>query len=289
VKPPRFDYAAPTTLDEALKLLAEHGEEAKVLAGGQSLMPMLNMRLARPAVLVDVNRVAELEYIQRSGDVVAIGGLARQHDVSVSAEVRDGCPLVARALAHVGHPAIRYRGTICGSLAHADPAAEMPAVAIALGATMVAQSVRGTRSIAAAEFFRSWFTTALDPDELLVEVQLRAQPPRAGCAFAEVARRHGDFAQAGVAVTLERDGRAVRDVRLVALAAGPAPVRLSRAEAELEGRVPDSSTLEAAAAAASGEITPPSDIHSSADYKRAVLAVLVKRAVRAAFEEAKSR
>ena len=287
MKPPRFEYAAPTSLAEALELLAEHGDNAKVLAGGQSLMPMLNMRLARPAVLIDVNRIPDLDYIRRSGDDVAIGALARHHDAAVSAEVTQACPLLACALPHVGHPAIRYRGTICGSLAHADPAAELPAVATALGATMVARSVRGVRSIAVADFFRSWFTTALEPDELLVEVRLPAQSAESGSAFLEVARRHGDFAQVGIAATVRSDGDRLSDVRLVAVAAGPVPVRLHQAEAVLEGRTPGDEVL--AAELAGVEVAPSSDIHSSAEYKRTVLGVLLRRAVRAAVDDSRSR
>jgi carbon-monoxide dehydrogenase medium subunit len=288
VKPPRFEYADPTSVDDTLELLARHGDEAKVLAGGQSLMPMLNMRLARPSVLVDVNGIKELEYVHRSGDEIVIGALARHHDVAVSSQVAETCPLLTKALPHVGHPAIRYRGTICGSLAHADPAAELPAVATVLGATMVARSASGTRSVPSAEFFRSWFTTALEPDELLVEVRLPAQEPDAGSAFLEVARRHGDFAQIGIAGTVRHADGVLRDIRLVAFAAGPAPVRLARAEAALEGRALDDEALGEAAAVAGEEIEPASDIHSSAEYKRAVLGVILRRAVSAAANESRT-
>jgi carbon-monoxide dehydrogenase medium subunit len=289
VKPPRFEYADPAALDDALRLLAERGSDAKVLAGGQSLMPMLNMRLARPELLVDINRVPELDYLERRNGELAIGALARHHTVAVAPEAADACPLLALALPFVGHPAIRHRGTVCGSLAHADPAAELPAVATALGATMVTRSTRGERTIGVDEFFRSWFTTALEPDELLAEVRLPVQPPTQGSAFLEVARRHGDFAQVGIAVTLGIDREAVRGVRLVAFAVGPAPVRLRAAEAALEGSAPADEVLEAATAAARDEVSPTSDIHSSADYRRTVLGVLLKRAVRAAADDARAR
>jgi carbon-monoxide dehydrogenase medium subunit len=288
VKPPRFEYADPTSVDDALELLARHGDEAKVLAGGQSLMPMLNMRLARPSVLVDVNRIKELQYVRGSGDEIVVGALARHHDVEISSEVAETCPLLTRALSHVGHPAIRYRGTVCGSLAHADPAAELPAVATVLGATMVARSASGTRSLRSEEFFRSWFTTALKPDELLVEVRLPAQERDAGSAFLEVARRHGDFAQIGIAGSVRHVDGVLRDVRLVAFAAGPAPVRLARAEAALEGRPLDDAALGEAGALAGEEIEPASDIHSSAEYKRTVLGVILRRAVRAAANESRT-
>jgi carbon-monoxide dehydrogenase medium subunit len=288
LKPPRFEYADPTTVDAALELLAEHGDDAKVLAGGQSLMPLLNMRLARPRVVVDVNRIPGLDHIRRSDGELALGALARHHDVAVSPDVAEACPLLTRSLAYVGHPAIRYRGTVCGSLAHADPAAELPAVATALGATMVARSARGTRTIASGDFFRTWFTTALEPDELLVEVRLPVQARGAGSAFLEVARRHGGFAQIGIAGTVRHDGGVLRDVSLVAFAAGPGPVRLAGAEAALEGRTAEGEALEEAAAAASGEIDPGSDVHSSAGYKRSVLRAIRRRAVRAAAEESKS-
>ena len=286
MKPPRFEYVAPGTLDEAVRSLDALGPGAKVLAGGQSLMPMLSMRLARPDALVDLNGVAGMDALRRDDGELVVGAMVRHHDAATSPVVAGACPLLTRALPFVGHAAIRHRGTISGSVAHADPAAELPAVAVALGATMVATSVRGTRSITAEAFFESWFTTALEPDEVLTEIRFPVQEPAAGSSFKEIARRHGDFAQAGVAATVRLDGDVVADARLVALAAGPAPVRLRAAERALTGRVLDADVLGAAGAAAADEVRPGSDVHSPAGYKRAVLGTLVARAVREAADEA---
>jgi carbon-monoxide dehydrogenase medium subunit len=289
MKPPRFDYEAPTSLADALALLGRHGEQAKPLAGGQSLVPLLNFRLTRPAVVVDLNGVAELAGIREGDGTIAIGAMTRQRVVERSPVVANRCPLLADALPHVGHVQIRNQGTIGGSLAHADPAAELPAVAAALGATMVAASTRGERRISWEDFFRSWFTTALEPDELLTHVRFPAQDPSAGSSFAEVARRHGDFAQAGVAATLRVEGDVLRDVRLAALAVAPAPRRLTAAEAVLEGEPLGEGLLEDAGAAAAAEVDPGSDMHSSADYRRRTLAALVARSVRDAADESRGR
>jgi carbon-monoxide dehydrogenase medium subunit len=289
LKPPRFEYADPDTVDDAVKLLAGAGDSAKVLAGGQSLMPMLNMRLARPDLLVDVNRIAELRYVRSENGELRVGALATHHDVATSAEAASAAPLLVQALRFVGHPAIRNRGTVCGSIAHADPAAEAPAVASALGATMVARGAAGERSIPADEFFRSWFTTALAADELLVELRIPVQRPENGSGFVEVARRFGDFAQVGVAATAIDDGDALHDVRLVGLAVGEAPARLRSAESALEGRPLDGESVAAAGDAAQDDVSPSSDIHSSMDYKRAVLRVLLQRAVRAAAADSRRR
>jgi carbon-monoxide dehydrogenase medium subunit len=289
MKPPRFEYAAPSTLDEAVRALADADGDAKVLAGGQSLMPMLNMRIARPDLLVDVNGISTLDAISHEDGELVLGALVRHHDAATSDAVATACPLLTKALPYVGHAAIRHRGTVAGSLAHADPAAELPAVAVALGATIVGASVRGQRQIATDDFFRSWFTTSLEPDELVTEVRIPAQPAGAGSSFVEIARRHGDFAQAGVAATLRLDGEALRDVRLAALAVAPAPRRLTAAEAVLEGEPLSDELLVEAGAAAAGEVDPSSDMHSSADYRRRVLAVLVGRAVREAADDARAR
>jgi carbon-monoxide dehydrogenase medium subunit len=289
VKPPRFAYVAATTVDQAVRSLHELGSEAKVLAGGQSLMPMLSMRLARPDALVDVNRVPGLDSITRHNGELVLGALVRHHDAATSAVVAEACPLLTQALPFVGHPSIRHRGTVAGSLAHADPAAELPAVALALGATMVATSVRGERRIASDDFFRSWFTTALEPDELLTEVRFRAQPADTGSSFLEVARRHGDFAQVGIAATLRVQDGLLRDPRLVAVSAGPVPVRLLAAEAALADQPLGDASIAAAATAAAEEIQPGSDVHSPADYKRAALRALLARAVGAAADDSMAR
>jgi carbon-monoxide dehydrogenase medium subunit len=290
MKPPRFDYADPSSVDEALQLLSDEDSDPKVLAGGQSLMPVLNMRMAQPGVLVDIHRISELDYVERRNGELAIGAVTPDAAALASPEVQAACPLLPQALRFVGHAAIRNRGTVGGSLAHADAAAELPAVAITLDATIVAASVRGRREVPAAEFFLSWFTTALDLDELLVEVRFTAQPAAAGSSFMEVARRHGDFAQVGIAVTLVRgDGDVMTGVRLTSFATGPAPTRLRAAEAELEGRQLSEEAVTAAGRAARAEIDPVADVHASADYRRDVLASLLERAVRAAAADSLQR
>jgi aerobic carbon-monoxide dehydrogenase medium subunit len=227
VKPAPFAYEAPHELDEVLGLLARDGEDVKVLAGGQSLVPLLNFRLARPDRLVDLNRVQELAYLRRDGDVLRIGALARHVDLERSDEVLSGWPLLAQAVRHVGHPQIRARGTVCGSVAHADPAAELPVALLALDARFHVRSLRGARLLGAEELFLGFLTTALDPDELLVEIQVPALPAGSGSAFVEHARTHGDFAVGGAAAVV--GGRA----RLGLLGAGPVPVRFDGSAEEL--------------------------------------------------------
>src|SRR5881628_249850 len=201
MKPAAFDYFTPVTVDEAVALLAEHGGEAKPLAGGQSLIPAMNFRLARPAALVDLNRIPELSYVRAEpdGGALVIGAMTRQRALERSDVVRRAAPLMAEAMPYVAHPQIRNRGTVGGSVAHADPAAELPAVTLALEARFRARSRSGERTIPAAEFFKGLLETALEPDELLVEIAIPHSPARSGYAFAEVARRHGDYALVGVA------------------------------------------------------------------------------------------
>jgi carbon-monoxide dehydrogenase medium subunit len=290
VKAPRFEYHAPRSLDDAVALVGELGPQGgKVLAGGQSLMPMLSMRLARPDALIDINRVEELEYLRVEDGTVAAGALARHADAEGSAAVAAACPLLARALPQIGHAAIRNRGTLCGSLAHADPSAELPAVVTALDGTLVATGPRGVRAIAAADFFEHWFTTALAEDELLTELRIPAQRPDAGSAILEVTRRHGDFALVGVATTLAVAGGRLEDVRLVGISTAPTPQRLRHAEAILEGQEPTEDVLRAATAAAQEEVSPTADVHGSADYRRTVLGVLVGRAVGLAVQDSLER
>jgi carbon-monoxide dehydrogenase medium subunit len=267
VKPAPFDYVAPTSLEEALDLRARHAGECAVLAGGQSLVPSLNLRLARPSVVIDVNGIAELRGIRAADGTLAIGATTRQR----AAERDPGSgPLLREALSYVAHPAIRTRGTIGGSVAHADPAAELPAVVVLHDGSVVARSTRGERRIAAADFFTGWLTNALEPDELLVEVRLPDLPPGAGTAFVELSRRHGDFALVGVAAMV-----APGDVRVALTGVDGAPVlrRFERHAADT-GR-------EVAAA-----LDPPGDLHATAAYRRRVAAVLVDRALALAQERA---
>jgi carbon-monoxide dehydrogenase medium subunit len=235
VKPPRFDYVRRASLPASLQALADAGEDAKVLAGGQSLVPMMNFRLARPTILVDVSRVDELQGIRDTGASLVIGAGVRQREAERSSVVADGCPLLRQAIRHIGHPQIRARGTVGGSLAHADPSAELAGVAVALEAEFVAESVRGSRTLSAGEFFVGPYTSALTEDEILVETRF----PKTGgarTAFVEFARRSGDFALAGAAIAIwpESDGR-VQRARVAAIAVGGAPLRLSAVEDVLVG------------------------------------------------------
>ena len=289
MKPAPFLYFRPATVEEAVALLAEHGDEAKPLAGGQSLIPAMNFRLARPGALVDLNWIAELSYVRSQRDGLVIGAMTRQRTVERSEEARRVAPLVSEAMPFVAHPQIRNRGTVGGSIAHADPAAELPAVMLALEARFRARSRAGERSIPAGEFFKGALETALGPDELLVEIALSRRPPRSGHAFMEVARRHGDYALVGVAavVTLDPGGRCGA-ARIALISVGDGPVLATRAAALLVGAEPTADAIRAAAdAAARQDIDPPADIHASAAYRRHLTAVLTRRALARAFERAK--
>jgi CO/xanthine dehydrogenase FAD-binding subunit len=244
VKPAPFEYDAPESVEEALDLLAQHGDDAKVLAGGQSLVPLLNFRLARPERLVDVNRLGELAYVRESDGRLKLGALTRTAAVERSQLVAERWPLLREAVRYAGHPQIRSRGTVGGSVAHADPAAELPAVLTALDARFAVRSARGTRTLAANELFAGFLTTTLAPDELLVEIDVPPLPRGTGAAFVEYARVHGDFALAGAAVTVSSAGAAV-----VLLHAAPTPLRVSEAERALaEGADEDAARLAAGAA-----------------------------------------
>ena len=289
MKPAPFEYFAPGSLDEALALLADHGAAAKLLAGGQSLVPAMNFRLAQPAVLVDLNGVAGLAGIEPTPDGgVSIGAMTRQRAVEQSALVATRAPLLAEAMPSVAHVQIRTRGTIGGSLAHADPAAELPAVACALGATLHLQSAHGRRAIPAEDFFTGLFATALQPGEIVVAVTFPPPLPRQGSAFLEVSRRHGDFALTGVAasVTLD-DGGACSAARVVLLSVGDGPLLSARVSQALVGERPTDAVLAAAAGALDRDLDPPSDIHASAAYRRQLARVLTRRALTTAFARAR--
>lgn len=288
MKPASFEYADPETVEEALKLLHTFGPDAKVLAGGQSLVPMMNFRLVRPRQIVDINRIASLEYI-RSGrdDGLAIGAMTRHAALERSPEVRARAPLVAEAIPHIGHIAIRNRGTIGGSLAHADPAAELPAIVVALDATLVIGTAHGKRTSTAADFFRGYLSTSLEPSELLLEIQIPSPAPRTGTAFLEVSRRHGDFALAGVAVSVTLDkGGACTAAAVVGTGIGPGPVRLTAAENVLKGERPNPGLLERACSAAQASVSPDADLHASAEYRKHVTGVLTRRALALAVQRA---
>jgi aerobic carbon-monoxide dehydrogenase medium subunit len=269
VKPAAFDYRAPRSVDEALALLGKHAGEAKILAGGQSLVPVLNFRLAAPALLIDLNRIPALAGIREHEGELLIGAMTRNREIEASELVRAHNPLLYAAMPYIAHAQIRNRGTIGGSLAHADPAAELPAVCLACEARMTIAGPRGERQVPARQFFKGLFTTALEPDELLKEVHLPAWAPGRRSAFIEVSRRHGDFAIVGVAVVV--DGAAAR---VVVFGAEDVPrlfVYTSKPAAE-------------AARLAAGEIEARSDHHASAEYRRELVEVLTRRALRQAMQ-----
>ncbi len=287
MKPPRFEYFAPTSVEEALALLAEHGEEAKVLAGGQSLVPLLNFRLVRPAYLVDLNEISGLDGIREEDGWLVIGGMTRQRALEQSTLVSERCPLLADAMPQIGHAQIRNRGTIGGSLAHADPAAELPAVVAALEGELVVRSRRGRRVVTPEKFFLAYLTTALEPAELLVEIRLPATPPRTGTAFLEVSRRHGDFALVGVAATVTLDEGGVCTRSAVALTGvGPTPVVARAAAQTLVGVTPTPAALEEVGRRVSASVRPDSDLHASHEYRKHVAGVLTRRALARAAERA---
>jgi carbon-monoxide dehydrogenase medium subunit len=275
VKPKAFGYLRPETLEEALGLLARHGLEAKVLAGGQSLVPLLNFRLAAPRYLVDVNGLTDLAGIRAEGEEIVFGALARQAAAERHPGVAQAAPLLRQALAHVGHPPIRARGTVVGSLAHADPAAELPVVFTALGGSLTLASTRGRRVIPAEAFFQGPMLTALEPDEMVVEARLPTLVRGSRTAFLELARRRGDFALVAVAAVRLPGG----EVRLGIGGAGPKPFRPRDAEvAARDGRLREAAELAARASAPEG------DLHAPAEYRRAMVQVLTERALRRVFE-----
>jgi aerobic carbon-monoxide dehydrogenase medium subunit len=287
VKPPVFDYLAPASLDEALTILADLGERAKVLAGGQSLVALLNFRLVRPEHLVDLNGVVELTGIREDDGHLVIGAMTRQRAVEQSALVRARVPLLSEAMPQIGHVQIRNRGTVGGSLAHADPAGELPAVVAALGGELVARSKRGRRVLTPEQFFVGYLTTALEPDELLVEVRLPATPARTGTAFVEVSRRHGDFALVGVAATVSVDEAGVCTSSAIALTGvGPMPVLAREAARALEGARPSAAAIEEVGARVAAGIEPDSDLHASSDFRKHLANVLTRRALAQAAERA---
>ena len=290
MKPAPFKYYAPATVQEALALLAEHGYDAKVLAGGQSLIPTMNFRLAQPAVLVDLNHVSELFYINpdnKTGGLL-IGAMTRESQVEHSPLVAERSPLITETMPHIAHEQIRHRGTFGGCMAHADPAAELPTIAVALRANMKVRGQSGERWVPAEEFFISLFTTVLMPDELLVEVAIPPLSPRTGWSFMEVARRHGDYALVGVAATVTLDGQNwCEEARLVYVSVGDRPENAVQATALLNGQELTSEAIEAAAeTAATADVEPVKDIHASVEYRRHLVKVLTRRALIQAAERA---
>jgi carbon-monoxide dehydrogenase medium subunit/6-hydroxypseudooxynicotine dehydrogenase subunit alpha len=287
VKPPVFDYEAPASLDEALSLLAERGADGKVLAGGQSLVPLLNFRLARPEVLIDINGLQELSYLRREERTLRIGALTRHAALEHSRLAAEYWPLLVEAMGWVAHPQIRNRGTVGGSCAHADPAAELPVVMAALDARFRVRSTRGERVLDAGEMFVGQLEPGIEPDELLIEIEVPPVAAGTGTAFVEFARRHGDFALGGVAALVELDAEGIcRSAAISLLGAGPTPLRSAEAEAFLVGGPVDVTTAPEAAKLAVADASPTGDLHGSASYRRDLIETLTRRALLAAGERA---
>jgi carbon-monoxide dehydrogenase medium subunit len=287
VKPPPFEYRVAESVEAAVAVLAEAGGEAKILAGGQSLVPMLNFRLLRPAILVDINRIPELSFIRDDGDVIRVGALTRHYQLETSPVIAEDLPVLSAAMTHVAHLAIRNRGTIGGSLTHADPAAELPMTALLLDATLGIASPRGSRTVAARDFFLGALSVALEADELVTEVVFPKLPPGAGWGFEEVSRRHGDFALAAVAATLTVTDRRIAQARIAIAGADERAVRASEAEALLQGKSPEGELRDAACESARARVTPNTDLHASSDYRRHLIGVLTGKALDAAWQRAR--
>lgn len=283
MKNPPFVYHQANSLSEAIELLATHGDDGKVLAGGQSLLPTMALRLGPPEHVIDISGVSGLDNIDVDADGgVSLGALVRHVQAERSDDLRRLAPLIAEAMPHVGHRAIRTRGTVVGSIAHADPAAEMPAVCLAAEATMVAASSQGERTIEAADFFEGYLTTALRPDELLTHVKFPTWSPQSGGAVVEVSRRHGDYALVGLACRITLSGDAVSDAALAFFGVGPTPLRVAEAEAALVGKQPTAEAFAEAAAIVSATLAPTADIHGSTNYRRHLAGVLTTRGLESA-------
>ncbi|HWZ18950.1 MAG TPA: xanthine dehydrogenase family protein subunit M [Ktedonobacteraceae bacterium] len=286
MKPPRFYYSAPSMLDEALALLDQNSENTKVLAGGQSFVPLLNMRLASPAYIVDINHIAELHYIEQEDGYLAIGATVRQRQVERSVLVQDKHPLLAEVIKHIGHMQIRNRGTVVGSIAHADPAAELPALLTCLNGEVLVQSIHGERVIKAEEFFTGYLSTALEPGEMLTEVRFPLIASKAGWAFLEFARRSGDYAMVGASavVTPTADDHCL-SAHIAYLGIAGAPIRGLDVESTIVGTTLDETALDAAAQAASMLVSDDmSDVHATVEFRRVLTGELTKRVLKTAWE-----
>ena len=288
MKPAPFEYHVPDSIEQALDLMNQHGYEAKILAGGQSLVPAMNFRIAQPSRLIDLNRVDELSYIRKEGEAIRIGAMTRERQLELDSSIERHTPLLHEAAPNIAHPQIRNRGTIGGSIVNADPAAELPVLMVTLGARLKARNVSSERWIGAKDFFLGMFTTALEPDEILVEIELPFIPARTGWSFMEVAPRRGDYALMGVAVqvTLDGSGRC-ENARLVYLNAGDGPMDAKDAAQSLVGETLNDRLIEAAAVMASEqEITPYGNVHTSPDFQRHLARVLTQKALKQAVRRA---
>lgn len=287
VKPARFEYHDPRTFEQAAELLASGAGDAKIMAGGQSLMPLMNMRLVRPAMVVDINRVDDSSYVKSWNGGVAIGATTRQRQLEHDPLIAERAPALKLAANYIGHTQIRSRGTICGSIAHADPAAELPALALALEAEMEVVSSRGRRTLAASDFFTDYLTTALESDEILVETRFPSAPKGMAWAFSEVSRRHGDFAMVGLVagLALAEDGRTIADARLTFFGVGGTPIRCREVESSLRGQPAGDEAFAAANASVQPLLDPSDDVHASAAYRRSVAGVLAERTLTQAWQQ----
>ena len=286
MKPPAFDYIAADSIAMAVAALAAAGDDAKIIAGGQSLVPMLNFRMLRPSILVDINRIAGLDVIEETSGAIRVGALTRHYQLETSPLVARHLPVLSCAMTHVAHLAIRNRGTIGGSLAHADPAAEMPMMALLLDAELRVASASGERTVAARDFFLGALTVDLASGEIITEVVLPKLPPHTGWGFAEVARRHGDFALAAVAATLTVSGGAIKQARIALTGIGPTALRAHEAEGLLIGHALEPVLTSRVTEAVRATIEPETDLHASSDYRRHLAGVLTGRALAAAWRRA---
>ena len=286
MKPASFDYIVAESIDMAVASLKEAGADAKIIAGGQSLVPMLNFRLLRPSVLVDINRIAGLAFIEETDKDIRVGALTRHHQLETSPVIARHLPVLSCAMTHVAHLAIRNRGTIGGSLSHADPAAELPMMALLLDAELHVASASGKRTVAARDFFLDALTVDLEGDDMVTEIALPKLPPGTGWGFEEVARRHGDFALAAVAVTLTVAGGAIAQARVALTGVGPTTLRATAAETLLMGHALEPNLTGRAIEAVRAIIVPETDLHASADYRRHLAGVLTGRALDAAWRRA---
>jgi aerobic carbon-monoxide dehydrogenase medium subunit len=289
MKPPPFEYYRATTVEEAIALLSQYGPDAKILAGGQSLLPMMKFRLARPSALIDLRWVQELAYTRQANGGVVFGAMARLAGLE-SDEIRALCPILAEAAHHIGHPPIRHQGTICGSLAHADPAAELPVLALALDAEVVVTGPHGDRVIPAQDFFVTMLTTSLDASEIITEARFPVLPPASGWGFSELSRRAGDFALVIAAALLQVEATGtIAQARVALGAVADRALRCPEAEASLLGQRGGKAVFEAAAELASVPLTPPSDVHASSGYRRHLAKVLVEHALMQAWQRLSPR
>lgn len=289
MKPAPFDYLAVTSASEAAEALAAANGDGKIIAGGQSLMPMINFRLVKPAILIDINRIAGLDRIEKHGERLRIGATVRHRMTATDALVHRHIPILHDAMHHVAHLTVRNRGTFCGSICHADPAAEMPMMTLLLNGTIAALSIRGERQIAASDFFVGSLMTSLEPDEFVTSIEIDTLPLDTGWGFEEFSRRHGDFALACVATTLRVIDGVARDVRFGMMGVGETPLRLPEIEARIEGQAISQALLQDVTEALKGLLHPNTDIHASADYRRHLADTLARRALRDAWRRATLR